>query len=494
MSGLAGLRNAGRWTLTGPGRLGAISRLALAFPLCLCMTPGAFANELPPALQRVLSAHGVPVDGVSILVQSLNEDTPRIALNIDTPRNPASSIKLVSTFVALDVLGPTYTWPTEIYALGPVSGDTINGDLLFKGYGDPHLVTEELWKLLGSLTQRGIRHINGDLVIDDTYFAGAQTDPGAFDNKPFRLYNVAPNAFLVNFKAAEFRFTLKGRDQVTIQTVPALANLTVENKVTVGDGPCGNNRLRINMDVPDRQRSNRIIFSGVLPRDCRGYSVSRSVLEPATYAYGLIKTLWGQWGGTLSGGVRGGAAPAKANPLLVWQSRPLAELIRDLNKWSNNVMARTLLYTLAATRFDPPVTREQGVEVVTDYLNANQIDTTGLVIDNGAGLSRKTRISARQMTALLRHAYSSRFMPEFVASLSIVGLDGTMRKQFRGKPEAGRMHVKTGRLNNVVAIAGYVLSRSGETLSVVLLVNHNKVHFGLGTSLQNALLSWAYNQ
>ncbi len=467
-----------------------------AVVLCTaCLSVAAGVEQIPVSVRKIIDAYEIPNSSLSMVVQDVSSATPLLNVNPKIPRNPASSIKLLTTFVALDVLGPTYTWPTELYALGPIKDGVLDGDLVMKGYGDPYLVVEEFWKMLGILRSRGIETINGDLVIDDSHFAIPDLDPAAFDRQPYRLYNVIPNAALVNFNAVEFQFAPAGDGRtVRIRTHPALPNLNITNHLSIKKGPCRGYHFGIKMDIPDPAPADRVVFSGSFPSACRSYSMHRSVLQPASYAFGTFQQLWGHWGGTISGGFREGLAPPKKRPLVVWRSPPLAEILRAVNKWSNNVMTRLLLYSLAVSKFDPPVTKEQGIEVLREYLKQSGLDDADLAIDNGAGLSRDTRITTELMNGLLRHAYRDPYMPEFIASMSINGLDGTTRRRFRGQPEAGRMHLKTGRLDDVVAIAGYVVAASGTTYTVVLLLNHNNVHRGPGIEIQNALLKWVHRQ
>jgi D-alanyl-D-alanine carboxypeptidase/D-alanyl-D-alanine-endopeptidase (penicillin-binding protein 4) len=452
------------------------------------------AQALPEAIGKAIKSYKVPEDAISLVVQDIDSDVPAINLNSLTPRNPASSIKLLTTFVALDVLGPTYTWPTKLYASGPISEGVLKGDLVLKGYGDPFLVVEEFWKMLGDLRAKGVHTITGDLVIDDTHFAVPESDPGAFDGQAFRLYNVVPSAALVNFKAIEFQF-FKAQDgkSVDIRMDPNMPNVKITNRLTIKQGKCAGYRYGINMQVPDPVIADHVIFSGAFPSGCRSHSLPRTMLQPSTYAYGTFKRLWAHWGGTIEGGVRKGVAP-ESRPLVVWRSRALAEIIRPLNKWSNNVMTRLLLYSLAAAEFKPPYTKQQGIDVLRGYLKENGLDDADLIIDNGSGLSRETRVTAQFMNGLLRHAYADPLMPEFIASMSLSGLDGTTRRRFRGRPEAGRMHLKTGSIDNVAAIAGYVVAGSGKTYSVSLMINHANAHQGSGIEIQNAVLRWIYRQ
>ena len=450
------------------------------------------AAELPAAVQRVIDGHAIATDQVSFIVQAVGADQPILALHPNRPRNPASTVKLLTTWAALDYLGPAYAWKTEVYALGEIKDGVLDGDLLLKGYGDPYLVAEEFWKLLAELRRVGLTEITGDLLIDDSYFAVPFEDPGAFDGQPFRTYNVVPNALLTNFKAVRFQFFPAADGKVRIAADPELANLEIRNRLRLASGRCRGYQAGISFSIPDRQTGARPTFSGNFPDGCQRYAMTRTVLEHDTYLYGLFHALWAQLGGGFDGQVRKDLAPEDAEPLLTWTSKPLAEVIRSVNKFSNNVMTRQLLYTLGAEHSGPPGTDSAGIQAVKSRLDFHGLVADSLRLANGAGLSRDTRISARLLADILLTAYGSPHMPEFLASLSLAGLDGTTRRRFRGRPEAGRLHIKTGRLDHVAAVAGYVHSPAGQTYIVVALINDRDVHRGPGEELQNALLRWAH--
>lgn len=450
--------------------------------------------ELPALLDRILRQHHLPDSAISVMVQAVDARTPLLALNLDVPRNPASTIKLVTTFVALETLGPQYRWRTDAHLLGPLKDGVLEGDLLLKGHGDPYLIAEELWKFTGELRARGLRHITGGLVIDDSMFAPPPHDAGEFDQQPERLYNVQPNAMMVNFKAFTFTFTPRGDGSIAITADPPLPNLVIINELKLVDGPCGEVRSLINLRTPEDQPDDRVIFSGHYPRACGTQSLPRTAMAPATYAYGLFSMLWRQWGGEIEGGVSRGVMPPGSTPFHSWYSPPLAELIRPLNKWSNNVMADALMYALADREAAPPLRAEAGMPVIAAHLKALGVPIEGLVMENGSGLSRHTRICARTMGEMLQRAWRSPYMPEYLASLSLAGQDGTMRKRFRKGPENGRMHLKTGHLGDVTAVAGYVLAESGRTYAVTLLVNHPTANLAVGSELINGLLGWVFRQ
>jgi D-alanyl-D-alanine carboxypeptidase/D-alanyl-D-alanine-endopeptidase (penicillin-binding protein 4) len=220
----------------------------------------------------------------------------------------------------------------------------------------------------------------------------------------------------------------------------------------------------------------------------------REVLNAPDYTFGLFMALWQELGGSLDGDLRVGAVPDNLEPIVVWNSVPLGDVIRSINKFSNNVMTRQLLLTLGAEVLGPPATIDKGIQAMKNYLELKSLDSTQLSLDNGAGLSRGTRVTTSLMTGLLQSAWRSPYMPEFVASLPLNGLDGTMRNRVRGATMSGRMHVKTGSLDEVAAVAGYVYSQSNTLYTVVGIVNHELADRGPGAELLDELLTWVYLQ
>ncbi|MBI1731745.1 MAG: D-alanyl-D-alanine carboxypeptidase/D-alanyl-D-alanine-endopeptidase [Gammaproteobacteria bacterium] len=478
----------------------AVSRpgrpLFLAVLLLVCASP-AWAAEagagLPEPVSQAARRLGIPESSLGVIVQEIGVATPMVSVNPDSSRNPASTIKVITTLAALELLGPTYSWPTEVFTTVPVKAGVLDGDLIIKGYGDPFLMTEEFWKLVQALRRQGLETINGDLVIDNSYFFVPHTDPGEFDNRPFHAYNVRPHALLVNLKAVYFHF-YPGADNksVIIKTEPELPNLKIDNRLIPAGGRCGGYQHGIAMTVPEPDIADRVIFEGRYALACGHYVFARSVLTPETFAYGVFKALWEQSGGALSGSVRNGVAGPELRPWLIWNSRPLAEVIRYVNKFSNNVMTRQILLTLGAEIAGEPGTVDGGIQAVRQYLQEIGISPEPLVIENGSGLSRAERVTPRLMADALLHANSIPFMPEFIASLSIIGMDGTARNRLKRHTESGHAHVKTGTIDNVSAIAGYVDAESGRRFVLIGLLNHPEVQYRTGEQIWNALIQWAY--
>lgn len=452
-------------------------------------------TALPDAISRVARASRIPQDDFSLWVQPIGSSKPLVGHNVDTPRNPASTMKLVTTFAALTDLGPTYTWKTRIHVPGGIaSGGTVK-DVWIRGGGDPYLVLEEYWKMLSALRDKGVRRIDGDLVIDTSAFALAPEDPGAFDGQPDRVYNLAPHPLLVNFNSVRFVVSAQADGKVGTAAFPALPNLSLINRLKPSPGRCVGYQYGVAFDLQDPTHRNKAQFDGTFPLKCWQFEFARTALTPEAYAHGLFELYWQALGGESRGRMRTGVLPSQSKRALVEHtSRSLGEIIRLVNKFSNNVMTRHVELALGAERFGLPATIDKGHRAITEVLNESGIKTEGLVIANSAGLSRDSRISARQLAKILDVAWKSPFMPEYISSLALVGMDGTMRSRLNGTSGAGRMHVKTGRLDHVSAIAGYVDAKSGQRLLVVLLLNTRNAHLGPGNLLQNAVLTWVHDQ
>ena len=449
---------------------------------------------LPSRLQVVVSGHKLPADSYGFLVQEAQSGATVLDINSATPLNPASTMKLLTTLAALEQLGPAFNWHTDLYALGPVHDGTLAGDLLVRGGGDPYLLEDQVRNMLKALQRQGITRISGDLVLDTSYFDAGVTEDQLIDNQEDRAYNVLPNALMSNFQAVTFYFRPAADGKhVEVSADPALGNLQITNHLTLKNAPCDGYQRGIRFD-DDAANPDAVVFSGAFPSQCSEFALVRAVMTPERFFFGLFTRLWHELGGEFSGQLRQGTVPAAVEPVVQWSSPPLAEVIRSINKFSNNLMTRQTLLTLGAERFDVPATVDSGRDVVAEYLMMLGLDNSGLEVANGSGLSRDSRISAALMSRVLQHGYQSQYMAEFVASLPINGIDGTMRNRLRSERMRGTMHIKTGSLDAVSAVAGYVTAKSGKQYTVVGMLNHPLADRGPGVELMDALLTWVYEK
>ncbi|MBI2312800.1 MAG: D-alanyl-D-alanine carboxypeptidase/D-alanyl-D-alanine-endopeptidase [Betaproteobacteria bacterium] len=475
----------------------AFRPLALAAAVFAAAALPGFATGaeggLPAPVAQALKQAGIPEAAVAVYVQEVEARAPLVAVNADRSMNPASVMKLLTTYAGLEILGPAFTWGTEVYAGGALEPDraTLRGDLILKGYGDPKLSLENFWLLLRRLREAGLRHISGDLVLDGQYFAAANGDPGAFDNRPLRAYNAGPEALMVNARVVNFRFVpdpAENRVRVTADPVPA--GLQLLNQLALSSGPCNDWRAALDWDAKVAADQASVAFRGSYAAECGEKALPLVLFENQRYVHGLFKDLWTGLGGTLQGGVRQGATPPGAQLLYRHSSPPLADVVRDINKFSNNVMARQLYLTLGAAANGEPATSAKSLAAVKGWLAAKRMEFPELVLENGSGLSRIERLSARHLGELLAAAYASPVMPEFMASLPIIALDGTMKSRLRDSAAAGRGHIKTGLLDGVKTLGGYVLDSRGRRIVIVFLINHPKAV--QAQAAMDALLQWVY--
>jgi serine-type D-Ala-D-Ala carboxypeptidase/endopeptidase (penicillin-binding protein 4) len=475
----------------GTGR--ALAR-PLAFGLLALISASVPAREpagLPAPVRAALASAGIPTEAAALYVQDVSAGTPALTHNAARPMNPASTVKLVTTYAGLELLGPAFTWKTEAYADGPMRDDVLDGDLVLRGTGDPKLTIENFWLMLRALRARGLREIRGDLVLDRSYFAAAPYDPASFDNEPARAYNVGPDALLVNFKAIRFHF-VPDADGKSVRVIPEPQppQLELHASVALSDAACTDWRARVKAHLESNDASARVGFSGSYPAACGENTWNVALLSHSSYVWGVFRELWEELGGSFKGGVRDGSARPGARLLYAAESPPLSEVIRDINKFSNNVMARQLFLTLSAETLRIPGDDARSAEVVRGWLQGKGLPAGELVLENGAGLSRNDRISAMAFGRLLVAAWHSPVMSELVASMPLVASDGTMRRRLRDAPVAGKAHVKTGTLAGVRALAGYVLARDGRRFAVVFLINHPNA--ASAEAAQDALLRWVY--
>jgi D-alanyl-D-alanine carboxypeptidase/D-alanyl-D-alanine-endopeptidase (penicillin-binding protein 4) len=448
--------------------------------------------ELPASVADALKNAGIPQNGVAIYVQAVDAPSPILMHNGSKSLNPASVMKLVTTYAALDLLTPTYRWKTEIYRDGNVSNGVLNGNLIIKGYGDPSFKAQEFWRLLMSLQQAGIKKITGDLIVDKSYFAKNVGSRKAFDNETWRAYNAEPSAFLVNGRNTSFKFTAT-ETGVNISQEFELREVQIINKMTLSQDACG--AWRNNMAYSVKPSASRAIvtFNGSFSADCGEKYLELSVFDDEKYAFFTFKKLWRELDGGFSGQLKTQESmPYSVMKVVEQASDPLGYVVRDINKWSNNLMARQLLLTIAAEKDSVPATEAKGIAAINTWLLGKGINFSELVIENGSGLSRIERISAEHLGQMLVSAYHSAVMPELMASLPILSKDGTVIGRLKDSQSNGRAHLKTGSLDGVGAIAGYVLDANNHRHVMVMMVSHAKA--AASKNAQDALIEWVHQQ
>jgi D-alanyl-D-alanine carboxypeptidase/D-alanyl-D-alanine-endopeptidase (penicillin-binding protein 4) len=468
----------------------------------------AIATPLPATVKQALKRANIPQSGIALVVQQVGKTKPLVALNAQQSMNPASTIKLLTTFAALDLLGPAYHWKTEAYLDGDLKDGVLHGDLVLKGYGDPKFTIEQFWLWLVELRARGLREIRGNLVLDRRYFDLEPFDSGAFDDDPIRAYNVGADALLLNFNTLRLRYFPNG-NKLNIVTEPPLDTVVFDNQLKArASGGC----YGWDDTILVQPSGDTVVFQGGYPGDCGERTHNLSLMPHTRYVEAIFRSLWKQLGGTLLGKQRDGIIGDNAQLFSTHYSQSLSNTIRDINKYSNNVMARQVFLALGAATVPsqdeetdtlaspltdesadlPPLSIERSIKTVNSWLKQQQLDFPELVLENGAGLSRIERISAAHLAQLLQRAAAHPLSAELQASLPILGIDGTMRKRLKESPATSHAHLKSGTLEGVKTLAGYVRSQNGSEWVIVFFINHPNAKYGKKT--QDALIEWVRRQ
>ncbi len=455
----------------------------------LALLSAAAQAVLPAPVLQALKAAEIPPSAVSVVVQPVEGGPARISHQAKLAMNPASVMKLVTTYAALDTLGPAFSWRTELLVTRPPRDGVLDGPLYIRGSGDPALGMEQLWLLLRELRSRGVRDIRGDVIADRSRYAAAPYDPGAFDNEPMAPYNVGPDALLFAHNALRIRLQPVEGGSPALSAEPPLEGVQIDNRVQLVAGECGDWKDTLTATVqPAADGRLTLQIAGRYARDCGERIWNVAPLPHAEFFARALRAMWAELGGRIAGRIRDGVVPPEALTLGGIDSPPLAEVVRDINKYSNNVMARQLFLTLAPA--GAPADTAAAQAGLRAWATRRGLTLNSLVMDNGSGLSRAERLSAADLATVLRHAWASPVMPEFMSSLPVYAVDGTLRRRQKTSPLAGQAHLKTGSLADTRSIAGYMLDRNGKRVLLVAWLNHPNAK--RAQPVLDALLEWVW--
>lgn len=464
--------------------------------LCACL---AGAQALPKEVLQALARAGVPPQAMSVMVQAVPAlnitATPTLKHRVDASVNPASVMKLITTYAALDQLGADFTWKNRIYIDGTLDNGILQGNLILRGSGDPKLVLERIDELFKQVQAKGVREVRGDIILDRRVFDVPDKNPADFDDEPLRPYNAVPDGLLLNFKSLIFTFSPDATGKrALLRSEPPISRVDIPLEITPSYGPCGDWRSSLQADFSD---PDRIKFAGRYPLACGERVWPVAYIAPRQYASRVIEAMWRNTGGLLTGRVREEALPLAARLLHTSESLPLADIIADVNKFSNNVMAQQVFLTLSNQL--PSIERTGSFAASQRNLSAwwkSRLPQAATpVLENGSGLSRMERASAASLNSLLQLAAASPHAQVFANSMGIAGIDGTvarMRERNAASAAIGQAQLKTGSLKDVAAIAGYANAQNGQRYSLVGIINHPNA--GAARPALDALVEWTVKQ
>ena len=460
-------------------------------------------TSLPSSVEKQLTQAKLPAASISVTVLPLQAQNGKATLSFQAQRlvAPASTMKLVTSAIALDELGPQFRWKTQLLASATPTDGVLNAPLYLKGFADPNLTWEKFAIMLRSLRQQQIRVIEGDLILDRSYFNPARPElqTTQFDDNPDAYYNVVPDALMVHSNLSALEYKSDGK-KIAVQMLTPLANIKINSNLRVNDRPCGEWKSGLQNPKIFIQEMGRIeiYLNGTYPKNCQSVHY-QNLIERNTYIAAMFKAFWSELGGTWQGKVRDGTAPTEAKVLVERTSDTLADTLRIVNKFSDNGMARISFLTLGAQAnlltttssiqiTSQNTTQNAAQEVARLWFAKKNINSEGLVIENGSGLSRLDRISTQQLAGVLQAVYQGNWWPEFASSLPIVGVDGTMQKRLKNTNAEARARIKTGYLKDVVAIAGYVRDIHQVEYIVVAIINHDDA--AKGKAALDEVINW----
>jgi len=442
---------------------------------------------LPQAIEGFIKKSTIPKKDISIYIKEVGNDGHiLVSHNARTARTPASVIKVLSTYASILKLGFDYRFPTKFYVTGTVRNGVLQGDLIVKGFGDPTLNAKDVDKIVTQIRAKGIRQITGHIVIDRSFFRVGTKDSSGFDEHPYSPYNAMPDAMMYNERISTVCVKPKQND---VTKKGADGSYTVINKLKTVNKPCRGRYSWPGVRIDKSKAMPTVMLQGKISVRCGQKNICQVITKPYLSFYYALKDKLKKAGVKVNGNMRLRKVPQQARLLFTHYSRSLEKIVSKTAKKSNNLYARHLLLTLGAHVYGAPATLDKGRRAVKNILKEHHaLQTDILQIDNGCGLSRKAKLTAKLLADMLDNAYEN-YGQRWMNTLSIAGVDGTIKKRFRGTVVKNRAWMKTGTLKRTKNISGYVKNASGKLYEVVILVHSNRGNWR-ASELQNQIIKW----
>lgn len=424
---------------------------------------GLLACLLMPMWAQALNLGTLRADEVAVFAQNVQTKQVVAEHRADALMNPASTMKLVTAWHSLNVLGAQHRVHTYWHSRAPIENGVLKGDLVWRGSGDPLLNQEDVLGMMKQLQAQGIRHIQGKLVLDESLWQNIPTALN-FNDDGEAAFTVNPHPHMLNYHVVWLQYS--PNEAARWQVHPPLAHVTVNDDLVrrVGNGACGMLKRRLKSDW---SADNVIVLRGNVTAACAQNQLYSKGVVGAEYAHKAFLGLWQSLGGTGAQTFSVSQSPIPAGRVLSRHaSLPVSEMVNRMNKYSNNVIARSLVLLAHPQNQGDGA---QALSVLRQRLTQAPWDTKAWVVENGSGLSRIERVSARSMSDMLKHIDQSAMQAVFRQSLPIAGIDGTLRNRLQSM--RGQLFLKTGTLNGVKALAGYGVNKRGQTIALSIFIN-----------------------
>ena len=447
----------------------------------------SFMYALPAGINNIVNKSGVPKKDISIYIKEVGKNGRELAsLNASTARTPASIIKVLSTYAAVAKLGFNYRWPTQFYKNGKIKNGVLYGDLIVKGFGDPSLSSRNLPSIVAKIKAKGIKQVKGNIVIDRTYFSVGSRNNSNFDAHTYSAYNAMPDAMMFNERIS---IICVAPNKNKVYKKHADGSYRIKNNLKRVNKPCSGRYSWPGAKVDNSSGVPTVILQGKISKKCGTRNISKVITKPYKSFYYAFKDALRKGGVKVSGKMRLNKVPKSSKILFTHYSKTLEKLVSTTAKKSNNLYARHILLYLGAKMYGAPANLTKGRRAVEQILKSKGALGSGtLRIDNGSGLSRTAKLNAKLLAQMYDNAYG-RYGKRWMNTLSIAGVDGTIKRRFRGSVAQNRAWMKTGTLNRVKNIGGYVKSKTGRVYTLVIIVNTKEGRWK-AAKLQNDIIKW----
>jgi len=452
-----------------------------------CVLLSTYIYALPAEINRQIAKSGISKKDVSIYIKEAGTNGKVVAsLNAHKTRTPASVIKVLTTYSALLQFGFHHRIPTNFYAKDEISGGVLHGDLYIKGYGDPTLGDDDLEKISSYILAQGIDTIDGDIVIDRSFFNVGNKNTSGFDKYLYSPYNAMPDAMMFNQRISTVCVTPNEKAVYKKNVDPGYK---IVDKLQRVNKPCRGKYSWPSVKIDNTKSIPEFILKGKISQRCTKREICKVLTKPYNSFYYALKEQLRKDGVVVGGTIKLAGVPKDAEELFSYNSDSLEEMISETSKESNNLYARHLLLYLGAKVYGAPATLQKGRDAITAVLSKNGALGNGVLrIDNGSGLSRVSKMNAKLLAETLDSAYN-RYGQRWMNTLAIAGVDGTIKKRFRHTIVKKRAWMKTGTLKRVKNIGGYVKNKAGKYYTAVILINSTKAR-NRGAKLQNEIMKW----
>jgi len=405
---------------------------------------------LPQSIKNIITKSTIKSSDISIYIKEVGpKGKVLVSHNARTSRTPASVIKVLSTYAAILKLGFDYRFPTKFYTQGRISNGVLQGDIIVKGFGDPTLDSKDLSKIVAKVREKGIKKITGNIIIDRSFFRVGTKDSSGFDEHLYSAYNAMPDAMMFNERVSTICVKPK---QNSVNKKDADGSYKIINKLKVVSKPCKGRYSWPGVRIDKRKVAPKVFLQGKISKHCGQQNICKVLTKPYLSFYYAFKD-------------------------------------KLTAKKSNNLYARHLLLFLGAKQYGAPATLNKGRKAVKEILRSKGALSSGtLDIDNGSGLSRTAKLSAKMLADMYDNAYT-RYAERWMNTLAIAGVDGTIKKRFRSTKVKNRAWMKTGTLKRTKNIGGYVKSKKGQLYEAVILVKSNRGNWR-ASHLQNEIIKW----